>query len=326
MEDLINEDYIRRIRDYLKIRTGKLYFKYIRYMNDNIQVTCPFHKDGQENKPSATIRVTNSEKASAGLFSCFTCHEAMMLDDMIAKILGPLYDANDVEKNLQISSIIFKSSFIKPKKEYLFNIDKPDYISSSVINQFKYYHPYLESRHINKDIADLYDLGFDKVNNQIIFPIYNIKHKCVGLGRRGILQKVYRYPNGMQKPLYGLYELDQFLNYVYIVEGPFNLWSLRQWGKQGVALLGTGTEYQYNQLLDIKCKGFVCALDPDEAGIKGTNRIIHFLLNKHIKNIYVTILPIGKDVNDLNEQEFKQLPVLTYREWLSFNGSNLNKV
>lgn len=65
MSDLeIDVELIERIRDYLKRKTGKLYFKHIRKTPDNIQVTCPFHKGGQENKPSATIRTTLNDKAS----------------------------------------------------------------------------------------------------------------------------------------------------------------------------------------------------------------------------------------------------------------------
>ena len=69
----IDEDLIKSIRDYLKLKTGKLYFKHIRPMPDNIQITCPFHKDGQESKPSATIRKTEGPNTYIGNFHCFTC-------------------------------------------------------------------------------------------------------------------------------------------------------------------------------------------------------------------------------------------------------------
>lgn len=311
MEDnLINEELIVKIRDYIKVKTGKFYFKHIRMMSDNIQVTCPFHKDGQENKPSATIRVTSSDRATPGLFSCFTCHEAMMIDEMVAKILGNAYNEDDVEAKLGLQSLRAKTYFIKPKKEILFKIPENDFIPRSDLRRYEgYYHPYLKSRRITEEVAKIYNIGYDKLNDQITFPIYDKQHRCVGLGRRSILQKVYRYPQGLQKPLYGLYELDMFLNYVYVVEGPFNLWSLRGWGKQGVALLGTGTEFQYKQLLEIDCKGFVLALDPDEAGINATKKLKAFLL-KHNKKVYVAKIPYGKDVNDLTYEEFRNVEVI----------------
>ena len=176
-EDIINTALIEDIRDYLKLKTGKLYFKHIRAMPDNIQVTCPFHKDGQENKPSATIRVTPSDRAAPGLFSCFTCHEAMMIDEMVAKILGSLYNEDEVEAKLGLKSIRVRSSFIKPKKEILFKIPERKYISNSILRKYEGYHPYLKSRNISEEVAKIYNIGFDKDNNQIIFPIYNIEHK-----------------------------------------------------------------------------------------------------------------------------------------------------
>lgn len=309
-ETIINAALIEAIRDYLKIKTGKFYFKHIRTMPDNIQVTCPFHKDGQENKPSATIRITANEKASPGLFSCFTCHEAMMINKMVEKILGPLYDADEVEAKLGLETLAVRSTFIKPEKETIFNLDKETFVSRADIRRYEgYYHPYLKSRRITEEVAKIYNIGFDKENNQIIFPIYNIEHKCVGLGRRSVDRKLYRYPQGLQKPLYGLYELDRFPHYVWVVEGPFNLWSLRGWGKQGVALLGTGTEFQYKQLLEIDCKGFVLALDPDEAGINATNKLRNFLL-KHKKEVHVAQIPYGKDINDLTHEEFRNVIVI----------------
>ena len=116
--------------------------------------------------------------------------------------------------------------------------------------------------------------------------------------------------------MYGIYELDRFLNYLWIAEGVFNVWSLHQWNKQAVGLLGTGTEFQYKQLLTIDCKGYVCSLDNDEAGIKGTKRLIDFLISHKKRNIYVAEYPKGRDVNDLSYEEFRQIPVYTYKEWL----------
>ena len=105
------------------------------------------------------------------------------------------------------------------------------------------------------------------------------------------------------------------------MEGPFNLWSLYQWGKTGIALLGTGTEYQYKLLSQIKCKGYVLCLDPDSAGRNGTRKIIDYLLKHKKKNIFVTLMPEGKDVNDLTEDEFKNVEVVKYFEFYKKYGN-----
>lgn len=72
-ESLINKELIEALRTYLQIKTKKLYFKDIKPGVNNITVTCPFHKEGQEKRPSANIRVISNDRASAGLFNCFTC-------------------------------------------------------------------------------------------------------------------------------------------------------------------------------------------------------------------------------------------------------------
>ena len=40
----------------------------------------------------------------------------MMIDEMVAKILGNLYNEDEVEAKLGLKSIRVRSSFIKPKK------------------------------------------------------------------------------------------------------------------------------------------------------------------------------------------------------------------
>lgn len=92
------------------------------------------------------------------------------------------------------------------------------------------------------------------------------------------------------------------------------MWSLYQWGKSAIALLGTGTPYQYELLKNIKCNGYVLCLDPDEAGRHGTLKIGNYL-QKYKKTIYVADMPVGKDVNDLTKEEFSLVTILTFNEW-----------
>lgn len=90
-----------------------------------------------------------------------------------------------------------------------------------VLKNYRYYPEYLSNRNININTANKYDIGYDQYNNQITFPIRDIYGKCLAIGRRDILRKAYRYPYNFQKPLYGVFELAQFLNYVFIVERSF---------------------------------------------------------------------------------------------------------
>ena len=49
---------------------------------NNIQTNCPFHKNGQERKPSAGIR------KSDGQFHCFACGETHSLQEIISYCFG----------------------------------------------------------------------------------------------------------------------------------------------------------------------------------------------------------------------------------------------
>ena len=61
---------------------GITLFHSMRDTPDNIQVCCPYHKGGQERRPSAGI------KKSDGIFHCFTCGETHTLQEMISHCFG----------------------------------------------------------------------------------------------------------------------------------------------------------------------------------------------------------------------------------------------
>lgn len=82
----------------------------------------------------------------------------------------------------------------------------------------------------------------------------------------------------------------------------------------GVALLGTGTKNQLEQLLTLKCRGFVLALDGDEAGRKGNMKIANFLM-KNRKEVFVACVPDFEDINSMTPELFMQMEVMPYWKW-----------
>ena len=311
----IDENLIRNIQSYLFMKTGIHYFGRIKLTSKNIMVSCPFHKQGQERKPSFGIKRFSDEDGYAGTCHCFSCGVTTDLSNMMREILGSLYNEIEINTRFDFLSLAVKN-VLNNKPRVQFAIPKKvEVVSESLLKQFRQYHPYLAQRGISENIARLYDIGYDAVNQHITFPIKDINNRCIGVGRRSILQKEYFYPPQFTKPLYGLYELEHPIRTLYVVEGPFNLWSLAEWKKKGVALLGTGTAYQYEQLKDIKCDNIILALDPDDAGRRGIFKLSKYLIDNNRKNIYVADLPDGRDVNDLSFEEFRQVEVLTFKEW-----------
>lgn len=137
--------------------------------------------------------------------------------------------------------------------------------------------------------------GYDKETDCITFPVKDEKGNCLFIARRSVKGKYFNYPTNMKKPIYGLYELNLLTNYpqeVYICESIINALTLWTYGRYAVALNGTGTKYQIEQLKRMPCKEFILALDPDEAGKRGTDKLKKAL--KPYKLITQLQIPIRK--------------------------------
>ena len=69
----IDEALIKNIQVYLLSKTGKIYFSRIKETSGDIMVSCPFHKEGQERRPSCGIKKHTDERGIAGSMHCFSC-------------------------------------------------------------------------------------------------------------------------------------------------------------------------------------------------------------------------------------------------------------
>lgn len=312
----IDEKLIVDLRSYIFSKTYKNYFGRIKSTSSDIMVSCPYHKEGQEQKPSMGIKRHTDDRSVAGTCHCFTCKVNTNLYEMIKYTLGKDFDADEVEAKFQIQTTLVQETL---KKENDIGFEwKPaireSRVSSSAIKYYKGYCDYYARRNISPETVDYYDLGFDKGKQCILFPIRNEYGDCVCFGSRSILEKAYKYPFDVEKPLYGIYELPILYRNVWVVEGPFNLWSLYQYGKSAVAMLGTGTKKQYYDCLKLRCNEFVLALDGDSAGRSGTLKLGKFLISNN-KKVYVALVPDGQDINDMSEEQFKNMMVVTFDEW-----------
>lgn len=309
--------YIELIRDFVYRKTGKTYFRHIRDGREDILVTCPKHKEGQERHPSCGFSKIDKENISAGIFHCFNCGFTGDTHTVLKEILGDKYDKEEASKALGIEDIEFERRL--NNNAPLFTIpDLPKYVSESELKRYRVYPDYIRDRGISVETAIKFDIGLDVYTQEVTFPIRDKTGRALAVGRRSVVGKKYDYPLGFQKPLYGVYELPSIISgrYVWVVEGPFNLWSLKEYGKIGVALLGTGTRNQLEELLTINCKGFILALDGDEAGRKGNMKIADFLRgNRSRKDILVACVPDYEDINSMSKELFDQMEIKSYWDW-----------
>ena len=275
---------------------------------DDIMVQCPYHGNGLERRPSAGI------SKSTGKFHCFACNEIHELPEVISYCFGHYEDAFGtfgwkwLNKN-------FTSVSIEERDDIDLDMSRDrrhanlKFVSEEELDSYRYTHPYWKKRKItNEDIIELFDLGYDKHTDCITFPVRDIHGNCLFVARRSTKTKYFNYPKGVEKPLYGLYEihqLEQFPDELIVCESMLDALTAWEYGKYAVALNGLGNERQFKELRELPCRKIILATDNDSAGMTARDRIRNNVPNKIITEY---ILPENrKDLNELSLQEFQDL-------------------
>lgn len=300
----------------------------------NVMVTCPYHKGGQERRPSAGI------KEDTGVFHCFTCGETHSLPEVISYCFGR-YDDKLGAFGLDWLVKNFVSVAIEQRAELHLDMDRNakkkevKYVSEEELDTYRYNHPYWAKRKItNPDLIELFDLGYDKATRCITFPVRDEKGNCLFVARRSVDKKFFNYPAGVDKPVYGLYEYGQVLEKfsqtlcrgssrsqvkqmmflqnlqtVIICESMIDALTCWQYGFYAVALNGLGNELQFDQLNRMPCRSFVLATDMDDAGRQARERLKRRIKGKLVYE-YRWDVNTAKDINDMSEEQFKSLALL----------------
>lgn len=279
---------------------------HIKDSGDNIMVTCPYHKNGQERRPSAGIR------KSDGKFHCFTCKQTHELYEVISHCFGyndlGVFGWNWLLKNFLTVSVMSRKTINLDLSRCDTKSLDMQYVTEQELDKYRQYHEYMWERKLNPNIVELFDIGYDKSTNCLTFPIRDINGNTLIIARRSVCTKYFNYPSHTLKPLYGLYELyqlDIFPSEVIVCESMLDALVCWVWGKYAVALNGVGTNLQFKQLKQLPCRKLILATDNDSAGLKARQ-----IIRDNVKNKIITeyILPSGfKDLNDLNKNQFDNL-------------------
>lgn len=296
-------------------------FKEFKVGPRNIQFNCPVHANGQEKNPSCGISIVPSKDTQAGTVHCFTCGYIATLEEMISHCFGR-DDLGNYGRAWLIRNFLTVS--IENRKEIHLDLSrgsklvKANYINEKELDSYRYYHPYMYQRKLTNEIIEKFDVGYDKhfelkdkdgkikqVLKCLTFPVRDEKGNTLFIARRSVDIKLFHYPEGVIKPVYGLYELPEETKEVIVCESILNALTCYVYGKPAVALNGLGTEYQYMQLKRLPARKFIIALDPDEAGKRAADRLMKVL--RPIKLVTQYEIPKGKDINDLSEKEFQTL-------------------
>lgn len=320
------QDILNTLKSELSLR-GLNRFQVFRDGVENIQTNCPFHKNGQERKPSFGIN------KSTGSAHCFTCGWSGDLTTLISELFGKMdggtfgrnwllkrYNSVEVEtrpnvlegfygrdnfNNRNIHNILGSKqpiqSFDESEKQYR-------RITEEELDRYRYTHPYMYKRGLTDEIIERFDIGYDKERKEITFPVADLSGTVRFIAGRSVKSKFFRLPKRFDKPVYLGYEfVSGRYKVAYITESFLNCLTCWKYDQPAMAMIGTGNRRQYEILNKLPVREYILAFDPDEAGRKATERFRENVHGKIIKEVQYQEL--DKDINDLQEDFFK-LPVI----------------
>ncbi len=298
----------------------------------HIQICCPYHSNGMERRPSAGIRKED------GIFHCFACNEIHTLPEVISHCFG---HTDDVIGSFGWQWLLknFATVQIEERKDVDLDFSRHStnsslgisdrngcrngnrsvsFVTEEELDKYRYTHPYMYKRGLTDEIIELFDIGYDKDTECITFPVRDINGNTLFVARRSVKSKFFNYPDGVEKPLYGLYELYTFAfsgvkrqpfwhidgcpQEVIVCESMLDALSFWVVGKYAVALNGLGNDLQFKQLRNLPCRKIILATDMDERGLSARKRIRQNIGDRKLITEY--IFPKGrKDANDCTREE-----------------------
>lgn len=312
---------LKELQQQLQINKISL-LQVIQDSSEDVMIACPYHKDGQENRPSMGVRKHD------GLAHCFACNTVVTLPQLISHCFGDDSEIGATGWNWLLKNFLTVS--VEERKDIELDFSRvrdinvlhhsnsirsgggndDRFVSEEELDSYRWMHPYWAKRKITDErIIELFDLGYDPGSKCITMPVRDIKGNCLFVARRSVNSKWFNYPKSSVKPVFGLYELAQqpkYPNEVLICESMIDAITVWQYGKYAVALNGLGTAYQFKQLRQMPCRKFILATDADGPGMAARANIKRNVPNKLITE-YIWDLTIAKDINDMTEEYFNSL-------------------
>lgn len=288
-------------RERLEKKLSEAGFK-IRYRkrDELILHKCPLHND---KTPSLTI---NTEK---GYFRCFSCNDHGSISKLLSYYgikYGNYYEVPTVDEleqllDLDLGGIDGEISAQNNEPEYKADINE--------LKNYRYYHPYLESRGFSKEFILKNKIGFDKQSLRVTIPIF-LFGDFFGCIRRSVCGDVPKvvYDNGMPKeriiycPLTNTGQGD----IITVCEGFADSLKSSFYGIDSCSILGCLISEKQIELVYEFANGrdIIWAMDNDDPGREGLNRIIRMIPGIDNSRIFEYCDDI-KDIGDSSEQQFR---------------------
>lgn len=283
----------------------------------DVMCTCPFHKNGHERKPSCGVslreKITPDRVYEAGTVHCYTCGYVGDLPTFISD----LYGLNNPMEGFKW--LVGRYNYATAEREDL-NLNfyrggegKPSGMDPA---QVEAYHRdlmeseramrYLRGREINRDVMELFMLGYDKAADEVLFPVYSRSGEVLFYKSRSLIGKRFLNAKDVDKTaaVYGLYQTitgDVPADAeIWLVESEIDALSLISRGRIGWALMGSDlSDKQAQEILKTPYRRFVIGLDNDGAGRKGARQIKYKLMRYGCRFYNLRWLTGEKDINEL---------------------------
>ena len=316
------EQIIQKLTFEIEEEQGRFLFRRTKSLGSNMQFSCPFHGDGMERHPSCgmsrDVSYSGSRIIEAGTVHCFTCGYTAKLNVFVSDLFnrkdGGFFGNQWLKRNFssgeeQVRPLMDLGLSRKTRAESsrTFPI-----IPEEELDKYRWTHPYMYERKLTDEIIELFDIGYDKLNDCITMPVRNLNGETVFFNRRSTGRKFHQYGEDDPKGdfLYGAYEVlkysDRFKDNskLFVTESAINCLTLWTLGIPAVALMGVGGGNQFELLKHMPFRTIVLALDPDKPGDEASRKIKRRLKNS--KLIYFLNYPQefwenGWDINDRPE-------------------------
>jgi DNA primase len=304
-----------------------------RYVDDRIRKAgeaqiscrCPFHKGGQERRPSFSVNV------DMGLYHCFTCHESGTIPTLLTRLGLPpeVVDRETAAIKDEIKDNL-ESLKIKRLKQRINNdpFRAPVILSETIIAAYNWCPTQLVQSGFQIPWLQYLQVGVDRKNWRITYPVRDIYGNLAGIvggsALEGQLPK-YRVYKGKRKDHlgnvipseYGEWFDEEYPGYVfqnhdylwnidrvyprlffgkeaetlYITEGfKAAIWLMQNGYRNTVALMGTSMSHRQEQLILRMSSRILLFLDNDSAGQEGTLNIGK-KLQKAVPSVWVARYP-----------------------------------
>jgi DNA primase len=320
-------DIVKELRNEIRAEGVEL-MRDMKPTHRNIMITCPFHGEGKEKKPSFGISTTETKEGKrvypAGTCHCFTCGYSAELPEFVSNVLG--YQDKGMNGYKWITSR-FASVTVEQRRPLALDMsrskekDQLTYITEEELESYRYSHPYMYFRKLNDKVIEYFDVGYDQATDSLTFPVHDLTGGVVFVQRRAIGKKQFMNESIAAKGqvVYGLYHVYKNLSWikeVVICESIIDALTCWVYRVPAVATLGAlPTTKQIELLNKVPVRKFITGLDNpliDKAGKDGSIRLAEQLGKTKLIN-YLKFPEGVKDINEMTEEQFLNREVTAQR-------------